>query len=382
MTASGEGRNGEGGRGFWLLAGLLGAGALTVAWPLARPLAWSALLSFLAAPLFDGFHRRLFRGRAASLAAFLTLLLLVCLFVLPLFFFSISLGKDLSQVYGAGADLAATLGGKGGDLGHLVRRLPPWLGDAIAPLLKDEGMILGGLGKLAGWVTTGLAAVSTGLLTSAATFAFETAVVTLLSFFFIRDGRRIAALLREILPLPEGERDRFFRRLASTLRSVVFGVLLTVAIQALLGGLGWRFVGLPNPLFYGALMFLLGMLPLVGTAIVWVPGALFLMATGSMREGLLLLGWGILVVGSVDNFVRPWLMSGEGGVSPPVALVGILGGLATFGFLGVFLGPLLLALFLSVLDIARRMGLGGGGAPKAEAPQEAGGEGEGVSGRA
>jgi predicted PurR-regulated permease PerM len=327
--------------GFFLVILALGAGV--VAAPMVRPIAWSGLLAFLSAPLFDRLSR-LFRGRWQNLAAFLTLLLLIGLFFVPMLFLSVELGNDMGGLYRFGSNMAAALGTEGAP--NLARYLPPRLEGWIAPFLADREMIRSALANVTGWVAGAMANLSKGLLSSAATFSLEAAITVILSFFFIRDGRRIAGRIREAIPLPPEERDPFVDRMQSTLKAVVFGVLLTVV--------GWHLTGLPNPLFYGALMFLMGMIPVVGTASVWVPGAIYLFLTGHPREGAFLLAWGVLVVGMVDNLVRPWLMSGEGGVSPPVALVGILGGLASFGFLGIFLGPLLLALFFAAFDIHLR----------------------------
>ena len=199
-----------------------------------------------------------------------------------------------------------------------------------------------------------LAAGSSGLLQGTATFLYEASLALVSTFFLVRDGAVLVAYLESALPLPRNQKRPFLHRCRDLLRSVLQGVLLTVAVQAVLGALGWWMAGLPNPVFSGFLMFLFGMVPVVGTALVWVPGGVYLLLLGHAKAGALLLLWGALVVGSVDQFLRPFLISGQGGAPTFLVLLGILGGLAAWGFLGIFLGPLALALFLLVFDTYRR----------------------------
>ena len=150
----------------------------------------------------------------------------------------------------------------------------------------------------------------------------------------------------------------FFSRTKKLLNSVIFGIILTVAIQAILGGLGWWFVGLSTPAFFGMLMFFFGMFP-AGTAVVWIPGGLYLILSGDIKGGILLLAWGSIVVGTIDNLLRPFLISGgkskgKGEEIPTLLVIlGLFGGVIKWGFLGVFLGPLILVLFLLIFDLYR-----------------------------
>jgi predicted PurR-regulated permease PerM len=134
----------------------------------------------------------------------------------------------------------------------------------------------------------------------------------MVSFFFIRDGAGIVEYIKSVTPLSEDEKDMFFSRTKKLLNSVIFGILLTVAIQAVLGGIGWWFVGLGSPAFFGMLMFFFGMFP-AGTSVVWIPGGIYLILSGDVKGGIILLVWGAAVVGTVDNLLRPFLISGGKG---------------------------------------------------------------------
>jgi predicted PurR-regulated permease PerM len=155
------------------------------------------------------------------------------------------------------------------------------------------------------------------------------------------------------MPLTESERENIIERSAKMLRAVVYGIVVTAAIQGSLGGLGWWFVGLAHPVLFGFFMFITGMIPFVGTPVIWVPGALSLFVGGDYTGGLILLGWGIGVVSMVDNFIRPVFISGESKIHMLVIFVGIFGGLLNWGFLGLFIGPLILSLGIFLLDLYR-----------------------------
>ena len=191
----------------------------------------------------------------------------------------------------------------------------------------------------------------------------------MVSFFFIRDGARIVEYVKSVTPLSEEEKIMFFTRTKKLLNSVIFGILLTVAIQAVLGGIGWWFVGLSSPAFFGMLMFFFGLFP-AGTAIVWLPGGLYLILSGDIKGGIILIAWGSIVVGTIDNMLRPFLISGGNsnkgkGEEIPTLLVilGLFGGVIKWGFLGIFLGPLILVLFVMIFDLYRTRYLKGGGDP-------------------
>jgi predicted PurR-regulated permease PerM len=126
---------------------------------------------------------------------------------------------------------------------------------------------------------------------------------------------------------------------------------MTAGIQAALGGLGWWFVGLPNPVLFGSLMFFLAMLPFVGTPMVIVPGAIYLFASGDVKNAAILLAWGILVVSSIDNLLRPLFIYEETNAHILMIFTGLLGGIYTWGFLGLFMGPLVLSVAYFILRL-------------------------------
>ena len=179
----------------------------------------------------------------------------------------------------------------------------------------------------------------------------------MVSFFFIRDGEKIIDYIESVTPLEPEEKQNFFSQISGILNSIIYGIIFTVAVQAVLGAIGWWIVGLGNPVFFGMLMFFFGMFP-AGTAVVWVPGAIYLAFTGDLKNAAILFVWGAAIVGTIDNLLRPYLISsgGRGGVeiSTLVIILGLFGGVMKWGFLGVFVGPLLLVLFISVCGLYKK----------------------------
>lgn len=183
--------------------------------------------------------------------------------------------------------------------------------------------------------------------------AFNLFVITVASFFLTHDGHLFIRFIRDILPLSNESKDAFFMRSMRMLYAIFYGIILTAGIQGTLGALGWWFVGLDNPVLFGALMFFLAMLPFVGTPIIWVPGVVFLFVKGDASGGIILLLWGVFVVSSIDNILRPFFISGGSRSHLLLVFAGILGGLSAWGFLGLFMGPLCLSMAYFLLDLYR-----------------------------
>ena len=172
-----------------------------------------------------------------------------------------------------------------------------------------------------------------------------------LLFFFLRDGDKLLATLNYAIPMGDGRQQTLFRRFASVTRATLKGSLLVGLVQGALGGLLFWILGLRAPVFWGVIMAMLSLLPIVGPSIVWAPVALYLMFTGSMTKGIILVVGGVLVVGTADNILRPLLVGRETRMPDYMVLLSTLGGLSVFGPAGFVAGPVLAALFLSVWDM-------------------------------
>jgi predicted PurR-regulated permease PerM len=168
-------------------------------------------------------------------------------------------------------------------------------------------------------------------------------------FFFLRDGDRIVARIRGLVPFPAERKDQLIEHLVAVTRAVVFGIGVTALIQGIMVGIGFWVTGLPSPVVFGALAALFAMLPVGGTVIIWLPGVLWLgLADHRWGWAVALLGWG-LILSTLDNVLRPLLISGRAEVSTLAVFLGVVGGLSAFGPIGLILGPVLLSLVIALL---------------------------------
>ena len=321
--------------------------------PLGRPLLWSVLLSYFAYPLYRFLFRNFFAGRLTNIAAGITTLAIVVFMAIPMLFFGLFLVKEFLKVYEAVIQ-SGVLSGSYGEILEKLNKVP-----LLGPLLYNLNSVSGIpvfesiIGSSLNWFTGFVRILSREILGNAFKVFYLLAVVTVSSFFFVRDGHLILQYVKDIMPLPDSVKEDIVDRSAKMLRAVVYGIVATAAVQGTLGGLGWWFVGLGHPVLFGFFMFVTGMIPFVGTPVIWVPGALTLFINGNYTGGMLLLIWGVGVVSMIDNFIRPIFISGESKIHMLVIFVGIFGGLLNWGFLGLFIGPLILSLAIFLLDLYR-----------------------------
>ncbi len=176
-------------------------------------------------------------------------------------------------------------------------------------------------------------------------------VVLFVVYYVLTDGGRLMVWLRRTAPLPPRQVDRLMTEAHGGIKAVFFGQIMTSLIQGALGGVGFFIAGLPGVILWAGLMAVFSLLPVVGAFIVWVPAAIYLLATGDIWQGVFLAAWGTIVVSQVDNFVRPRLIGNRADIHPLFVLIGVLGGVAAFGFIGLFLGPLMVGVAVSVLKV-------------------------------
>lgn len=179
---------------------------------------------------------------------------------------------------------------------------------------------------------------------------FQMAVAFMLLYFIFRDGERFMVSLRSSSLIPADDMDVIARETGEVISAVIYGVIFTAMLQGVLGGIGFWITGLPAPVLFGAVMFILAIIPFAGTALVWGPAAVYLLYYGMIGKGIFLIIWGLLAVGMIDNFLRPYFISKRLGFHVVLSFIGIVGGMSAFGLLGVFLGPLLLALMMRLFE--------------------------------
>lgn len=321
--------------------------------PMGGPLMWSIVLSYLAYPFYKFLYFRVFKERYANIAAAFTTTAILFLLLIPMLFFGLFLTREAVRISGAVVSSGLLHGSYAEILVRLnelpvIGQLMDWM-DLMSGFPMLESIVNG----TTSWATRFVTRLSTEILGNAFKIFYMLMVVTVSSFFIVRDGHIIIGYIRDILPLHDATKERIIERAARMLRAVVYGIIFTAAVQGTLGGLGWRYVGLANPVFFGFCMFIGGMIPFVGTPVVWIPGSIALLMRGDTFSSLLLLAWGFGVVSTVDNFIRPIFISEGSSIHILVIFIGIFGGLYNWGFLGLFIGPLILSLSIFILDVYR-----------------------------
>jgi predicted PurR-regulated permease PerM len=169
-------------------------------------------------------------------------------------------------------------------------------------------------------------------------------------FFFLKDGPRWLKSLSDIIPMEGRQKELIFNRFKNVSISTVFGILFTATLQGLISGVGFWIAGIP-PVLWGTTAAFAALIPIIGAALVWFPAGVYLIIDGNLKSGIFLLLWGGFFVSFLDNFYRPFLMRGATEVSAVWILFSVLGGLSLFGFAGIFIGPLILSMAITMISI-------------------------------
>jgi predicted PurR-regulated permease PerM len=189
------------------------------------------------------------------------------------------------------------------------------------------------------------------VLRNTAVFLFHLAVMILAMFYLFRDGDSIVARLREVLPFEKSHRDKMIDETRELIFASVTSSLVAAVAHGILGGLAFGLTGIRAPIFWGVMMGFFSLIPLVGSALIWVPAAVSLMVDGHIGMGIALMIFCSVIVGLVDNIIRPWMISGRAEMGGLVVFISVLGGISVFGMLGVVLGPIVVAAGASMLDL-------------------------------
>ncbi|MEK6302060.1 MAG: AI-2E family transporter [Acidobacteriota bacterium] len=334
---------------IFLLA--LTAVSLFLCYLLFEPFVFPLLSATVIAIVFYPVHARVQRRiRKPSLAALITTLLVVLIFVVPAALVLFGMKRELTTLYEILDQKTSESGGFSEFLSASLDRPMQWIGqyvdvsqfDARAELvsrLKD----LSGLLVSRGWRIVG------GL----GSFILNSAIALFTLFFLFREGRALRRRIAALLPLSNDQVERLFSGIENTVVGTVYGGLIVAAVQGAMVGIALWVLGVDSPLFWGVVAAVFALLPLVGTAIVWAPAAIYLVASGSWVKGLILVGWGALAVGTIDNILRPILIRGRVQMHPLLIFFSVFGGVSVFGFLGLFIGPVILALTMTTLGMVR-----------------------------
>lgn len=307
--------------------------------PFLVPLAWAVVLVVVSYPVYESLARR-WGPTTASIAA--TAGVTVILIVPAL----LVMGGFVRQ----GVDAARSIQ-EGIANGRFEWVNRAWL-DLQARFAGSNSVDLPTLLHRYAEMAAGFVAEKLGtILRHMAEFVFHLCVTILAMFYLFREGHSIMARLREVLPFEDTHRERILREGHDLIFASVTSSLVAAAAHGVLGGFAFALTGIQAPIFWGVMMGFFSLVPVVGSALIWVPAAISLMLQGHVVRGIILAVICGLIVGLVDNFVRPWLISGHAKLSELVVFISILGGISVFGVLGVILGPIIVATAITLLEI-------------------------------
>jgi predicted PurR-regulated permease PerM len=337
-------------KSFLLLVIAVTVAFVWILWPFSGAILWGTVLAIVFRPLY----RRMLRStrQRPNLAAFATMAIILFIVVLPVIGISVALVRQAVAVYGL------VQAGEFGDLdpGRFFRRLPEILPGWAVDLLNyfDLTDFSALQERFSAVLTAGgqyIAAQALAIGQNTVQLIVSFFVMLYLLFFLLRDGDELARGIRDAVPLQNALQNALFRRFAAVIRATVKGSIVVAIVQGALGGVIFWLLGIQGPLLWGAVMAVLSLLPAIGAGLVWLPVSLYLLVTGAVWQGIVLIAFGALVISMVDNVLRPILVGGETKIPDYLVLIATLGGITIFGINGLIIGPVIAAMFLAAWDL-------------------------------
>jgi predicted PurR-regulated permease PerM len=287
----------------------------------------AGILTYVLFPVYGFFRQRV---RRPEVAAAISILLTLLVMVLPFVFFITELAE---QVGGAYDNLKLESIDR---IAAYVERLSGYRPDLRSMLASGLEQIRASMVDLAPDILGSIGELLIGLF-----------VMFFVMYYGFRDGERFVKRIRDLLPLEPSLKVSLFHQVRTITHAVLYGQVMTAVIQGVLGTLGFLAFGVPNGLFWGSLMIVTALLPILGTPVVWIPAAISLFLSGQTARGIGLLIYSGTLVMNIDNFLRPRLVAGRTQIHPVLILIGVLGGFRVFGIIGLLIGPLVLALLVA-----------------------------------
>jgi len=329
---------------------LLIAVSLALGWillPFYGTILWAGIIALLFAPVYRWLLPRLKRKRTP--AALLTLLIAVVMVMVPFAIVSAALASEAAQVYDRvqSGEWSLAL-----HLHRLFDRLPPSMMGLLDQFgLADFDTLQRRLTEAATQASQFIATRAFSIGQNTFEFIADLFITAYIAFFLIRDGENLARSVRHAIPLSPEHTKELVDKFAGVIRATVKGNLLVAAIQGALGGIAFWFLGVHAALLWAVPMAFLSLLPAVGAALVWFPVAIYFFITGAIWQSLALIAYGVLVIGLVDNLLRPFLVGKDTGMPDYVVMITTLGGMAVMGINGFVIGPTIAAMFIAVWHI-------------------------------
>ena len=323
--------------------------ALYLCWRIAEPFLDVLLWALVLAMVFTPVHRRIqARLHGPTVSAAVSTLLVVVTILGPATFITVAVVNELRSIaLGLNAHEGPWVSADTPLVGPLLAWLDPYVDlDQLqsADFIRE---------RLQAW-SSAAAAGALGVVGGVMSTIVQTALVIFTLFYLFRDGDAMRRVLTDMVPLEARQTRDVIARTKEVVGASVYGVIVIAAIQGALGFFIFWALGLPSALLWGVVMFFLSMIPMAGAFLVWAPAALYLAASGSYGKAVILTGWGVVVVGSIDNVLSPRLVGKRARMHELLIFFAVLGGIQAFGVIGVVLGPVVVAITLALVEMLRQ----------------------------
>ena len=301
---------------------------IAIALPFMTYIVLAGILTYTLFPIYHFINQR---TRRPSLSAGLCVVLALLVMILPTVYLVSELVDQLSGAYST-----------------LQTDSLSQVGDYLNSLTNGRVDFQETLNSALDQVRQSIVGLAPNILGSISELVLGLFIMFFVMFYGFREGQGFMTYLKALIPLESGLKDSLFHEMRTITQAVLYGQVLTAVIQGGLGGFGLLIFGVPNALFWGAIMMITAFLPVLGTPMIWVPAGVGLILDAKATRGIMLLIYGATIVMNIDNFLRPKLVSGRTNVHPVLILIGVLGGLRVFGFIGMLVGPLILAILVAL----------------------------------
>ncbi len=308
---------------------------------------WGTVLAIIFAP----FYRRVLGvlHQRQNLAALTTLLLCLIMVILPLTLITASLLQEGVAVYQRIRSGELNFGAY---FQQIMSALPSWMVNLLDRVgLTNFSELQERLSNVALQGSQLIATKALDIGQNTFEFIISFGIILYLLFFLLRDGAVLSAKIKQAIPLSMEHKRHLFSKFTTVIRATVKGNIAVAAIQGTLGGMIFSFLGIQGALLWGFVMAFLSLLPAIGAALIWAPVAIYFLLTGALWQGITLIAFGVLVIGMVDNVLRPILVGKDTRIPDYVVLISTLGGMALFGLNGFVIGPVIAAMFIAAWDL-------------------------------
>lgn len=326
--------------------------------PFLISLLWAGILALILHPVYE--RLKILLKNRSNVSSLIMTFLTVCIIVIPLILITASLSIEIFDIYKSAQSSGefekwGQTAQKFTKLDTLKEFVPSGILEKVVQnfdlgQFDFQGVIIKGVGTMSNFLLGKFQDIARNLTS----FIFNFVIMVFALFFFFRDGKGFCKELIILIPMKEGEKTKITTIFSDTIDAVIMGSLAIAVVQGLLVGLIFWILGISYPVIAGALSFVLSLLPLIGAIIVWAPVGIYLLFTGSIVKGIILLLFGGLVISTVDNVLRPLIIGGRVKLPTLFLLLSIIGGIQYFGFSGIVLGPVLLAVFISFVEIYKQ----------------------------